>query len=138
MKLKSIILTIPLIIIYGCSEVSREKALGKYIAKYPYGKETLVLMADSTYEQTFIFLKDTIIKTNRGRWQLHKSEITFRNFIRIDNGFGKISDEFNQRGISNDFDQVEKGIGTLNIRSFFWQISININPDEDFAYKKIN
>jgi len=114
----------------GCSsKVSFDEVIGNYKLRYPYATEELQLNKDGTYLQRVLIDGETIPKTNKGRWEFwaEESEVVLNDAIIIDDGFGKLKAGYWQN---------EPIAWNLDARKSFGKISLGVNPDWGFAFKK--
>jgi hypothetical protein len=115
----------------GCSsQLNPSDVVGAYTLRYPYGVEELVLRRDGTYEQSFVKHGETSAKKNLGRWELREGkqpEIVLRNCMLVDDFFGK------PRASSEQF---QPGDCILRVEKRFGRVSLPLNEDQGFIYKK--
>lgn len=114
----------------GCSsKVSFDEVIGNYKLRYPYATEELQLNMDGTYIQTVLIDSETTPKTNKGRWEfwVKESEVVLNDPMIVDDGFGKLKARYWQS---------EPIAWNLDARKSFGKISLGVNPDWGFAFKK--
>ena len=114
----------------GCSsKVSFDEVIGNYKLRYPYATEELQLNGDSTYIQTILIDNEKTPKINKGRWEfwIKESEVVLNNAMIVDDGFGKIKARYLQS---------EPIAWNLHARKSFGKVSLIVNPDQGFAFKK--
>jgi hypothetical protein len=115
----------------GCySKVTLDDVLGNYKIRYPYGTEELLLANDGTYIQTILIDGETTSKTNKGKWEFweKESEVVLNEAMIVDDGFGKIKPHY--------WENIPIA-WNLNARKSFGKVSLLINPDQGFAFKKL-
>jgi len=116
----------------GCySKVNFDEVVGNYKLRYPYATEELQLNKDGTYIQTVLIDGETTPKTNKGNWEFDKkeSEVVLNDALIVDDGFGKLNPHYSK---------IESGWWVLGARKSFGKISLGVNPDLGFAFKKAN
>jgi hypothetical protein len=67
--------------------VAQSDMAGAYVCQYPYGIETLSLQPDGTYTQR-LTVKSLSPVSNSGRWIFAAGQLTLRNAVAFDTGFG--------------------------------------------------
>jgi hypothetical protein len=114
----------------GCySNVNFDEVVGNYKLRYPYGTEELQLNKDGTYVQTILIDSEKTPKTNKGSWEFDKeeSEVVLNDALVVDDGFGKLKPRYWE---------IESGWWALGARKSFGKVSLAVNPDLGFAFKK--
>jgi hypothetical protein len=114
----------------GCSsKVGFDEVVGSYKLRYPYGTEELQLNGDGTYIQIVLIDGETTPKANKGRWEFwdKESEVVLNDAMIVDDGFGKIKVRYWES---------EPIAWNLHARKSFGKISLDVNPDQGFAFKK--
>jgi hypothetical protein len=117
----------------GCrSNIDRAELPGVYQATYSYGVEHLNVMADGTYEQSFVTTGTPVKSINKGKWELGHGDIwegdllILNNPVIVDDGFGKLS-KLEQRS----------GVWQLRVRkSIGGNIYFPINDDQGTSFKR--
>ena len=120
------------VLISGCSsKVSFDEVIGNYKLHYPYATEELQLYRDGTYLQTVLIDGETIPKTNKGRWEfwVKESEVVLNDAMIVDDFFGHLK---------RDYWKIEPGLWNLSAKKTFGKVSLGVNPDQGFAFKKID
>jgi len=89
-----------MIMISGCRPVKEAELYGTYITKYPFGgTEKLVLYSNGEYSQEVNVVVGNNSKTitNKGRWKynLATRHLTLDKALVVDNGFGKLKEDYN-------------------------------------------
>lgn len=106
-------------LLVGCSErVPIKKLTGKYIASYPFGKETLLLNQDGTFAQN-VELKDKHANTvQHGSWEYdaRTGYVTLHGYLEVADGFGKLR---------ADWQSVPTGVVALPVEQIFFKIVLN-------------
>jgi hypothetical protein len=89
------------------------------------------LNKDGTYVQTVLKDGETTPRTNKGRWEFwdKESQVVLNDAIIVDDGFGKIRTRYWQS---------EPIAWNLHARKSFGKVSLGVNPDQGFAFKKID
>jgi hypothetical protein len=77
----------------GCStRVNPDKIVGTYVARHPFGTETLVLSKDGRFTQEVVIPgeKPALFQ---GTWSYDARDgyVTFHNLARVDDGLGKLN-----------------------------------------------
>ena len=126
-------------------EIEFSELYGTYIAKYPYAKETLIIYPNGQFTQDITIFGKTKMKqilTNEivyfdkdqytkstGQWKCFGSTqyIIFDNYLRVAHSFGDFDKQYTTPGRS--ILPPERG--------FFGGISIIINDDLGYEYKKV-
>lgn len=125
-------------IVPGCwSSVPSERVYGTYVASYPYGKETLILNADGSYEQRIV-VHDLVPILRRGSWSfdpkcgnawsinpLERTCVVLRDFLAVDNGIGQLK---------NNWEAEKPGIAYLGVEVIWFHIVIG--SGSDYAHVK--
>jgi hypothetical protein len=93
-----------LILQIGCVPIpwrfSKKQLVGIYEIDYPFGRDTLVLRGDDTYEQRFTD-RDGRTFINRGKWTLeHRwdNQVRLENAVLVCSPFGKFASTEAQQG----------------------------------------
>jgi hypothetical protein len=116
---------------WGCSsKVNFGDVIGVYKLRYPYGTEELRLAKDGTYIQSVLIDGETTAKTNKGRWEFREkeSDVVLIDAMIVDDFFGHLKSEYWK---------IEPGLSIFSARKSFGKISLIVNPDQGFAFKKI-
>jgi hypothetical protein len=121
-------------LLMGCqAKLDRADLPGIYEVTYPYGTETLKIIGDGTYEQSFGLTGKPLVSINKGKWDLKHGDLWDGNLlilntpIIVDDGFGKPS-KLEQRS----------GVWQLRIRkSGGGNIYFLINDDQGTTFKRL-
>lgn len=119
-----------LVLFLGCSsKVNFDEVIGNYKLRYPYGTEELQLNRDGTYIQIVLIDGETTPKINKGRWEFdtEESKVILYDAMIVDDFFGHLG---------RDYWQIEAGLWDLSARKSFGKVSLGVNPDQGFAFKK--
>lgn len=132
----SIIITLVVLlfatVFLGCSsKVNYDDVIGSYKVRYPYGTEELQLNKDGTYTQSVLIDGEAKAIANKGRWEFDKNEskVTLINAMLVDDFFGHLR---------KNYWKIEPGLSVFTAKSFTGKISLMVNPDQGFAYNKVN
>jgi hypothetical protein len=89
--------TIVLLIGLGCRTAQEEDVYGKYVVKYRYGMEKLVLRSDRTYTQEVQIDGQTGLAIQEGSWVyragkglLDPARVDLDHCLVVDDGFGRL------------------------------------------------
>ena len=118
-------------LLFGCSpKVTFDEVVGVYKVRYPYGTEELQLAKDGTYVQSVLIDGETTAKTNKGRWEFweKESEVVLIDAMIVDDFFGHLKPSYWK---------IEPGLSIFSAKKSFGKVSLLINPDQGFAFKKI-
>ena len=119
--------------VLGCNRpVSREEIVGDYVVEYPFGRETLSLHADGTYEQKFHGLAGVTDAAGAGRWSFYSSppppSIALENPILISDEHGQLRTNYSMPVAGLVIREIRKGRG----------VRISANDDYDWLYRKLD
>jgi hypothetical protein len=102
--MQTFLLVALLILHSGCVPIpwrySKEQLVGTYEIEYRFGRDTLLLHDDNTYEQRFT-TKDGRVSSNRGKWTLeHRwhNQVRLENAVLVCSPFGEFSSTEPQQG----------------------------------------
>jgi len=118
-------------LLFSCSpRVTFDEVVGVYKVRYPYGTEELQLAKNGTYVQSVLIDGETTPKTNKGRWEFDKEEskVILIDAMIVDNFFGHLKPSYWK---------IEVGLSIFPVKKSFGKVSLLINPDQGFAFKKI-
>jgi hypothetical protein len=99
----------------ACS-VSRDELIGDFQINYGYGVETLRLMADGRYTQAFRLSDGNTWTTQSGAWELKDNanqEVDLQDAMRVDDGAGKLRDDYRKPVPGLWILPVKKGFNSL-------------------------
>jgi hypothetical protein len=115
----------------SCSKpTSISEVSGRYICKYPYGIEILILRKDGEYTQLIDLDSQTTPLIHEGKWSYLPSEntINLNDAIILDDNFGKLR---------SDYKTPTNGIWALTVKTIFGKVSLEWNPDIDYVFRSI-
>jgi hypothetical protein len=118
------------ILVSGCySKVDFDEVIGSYKLRYPYGTEELRLSKEGTYTQTILIDGETTAKINKGQWEFDREEskVILKDAVIVDDVFGHLKP---------DYWKIERGLWDLSARKSFGRVSLGVNSDLGFAFKK--
>ena len=118
--------------LFSCSpKVTSDELAGVYKVRYPYGTEELQLAKDGTYIQSVLIDGESTVKTNKGRWEFKKEEskVILTDAMIVDDFFGHLRPAYWK---------IEPGLSIFSVKKSFGKLSLLINPDQGFIFKKIS
>ncbi len=133
MRMQIITLTLTFIaLLFSCSsKVTSDDVAGVYKVRYPYGTEELHLDKDGKYVQSVLIDGETSVKTNKGRWEFNKEEskVILTDAMIVDDFYGHLRPAYWK---------IEPGLSIFPVEKSFGKLSLVINSDQGFVFKKIN
>ena len=85
-------------LVVGCSKKTPDDLVGTYVAEWSFGRESLDLRADRTYEQSFSPTDETLeAVTNSCKWEFDRERLTLHDPVVVQDPYVTASVQPTQR-----------------------------------------
>jgi hypothetical protein len=120
-----VFVAVSMAVIWYCGmHVPLQKVYGTYLARYPYGTDTIKLKPDGSFvQQVSVNQEKPVFATGRWEFDPNDSRVTFYGVLLVDNGFGNLR---------NHWELPAAGLVDLSVEMHWFRVVIGSGDEFPF------